>query len=64
MVKNKTWLVAIREYTENHNENVYNVYALDVNERLMGVASIRDLLLSPTNQPLAAILRTNIISAQ
>ena len=53
---------AVREYSENHNENVYNVYALDVNDRLMGVASIRDLLLSPTNQPLAAILRSNIIS--
>lgn len=53
---------AVRSHSEDHHENVYNVYALDSNERLRGMASIRDLLLASPIQPLDEILRTNIIS--
>jgi magnesium transporter len=53
---------AVRAHAENHHENVYNVYALDPQQRLVGVASLRDLLLASPLQPLEEILRTNIIS--
>jgi magnesium transporter len=55
---------AVRAHAENHHENVYNVYALDPQQRLVGVASLRDLLLASPLQPLEEILRTNIISVQ
>jgi magnesium transporter len=53
---------AVREHTQNHHENVYNVYAMDSRERLVGIASLRDLLLASPLQPLHEIIRTNIIS--
>ncbi len=53
---------AVRAHSEDHHENVYNVYALDSQRRLLGIASLRDLLLSPPLQPLNEIFRTNIIS--
>lgn len=53
---------AVRAYTENHHENVYNVYALDSGDRLQGIASLRDVLLASPIQPLNEILRTNVIS--
>jgi magnesium transporter len=53
---------AVRAYVESHHENVYNVYALDSKDRLVGLASLRDLLLASPIQPLNEILRTNIIS--
>jgi magnesium transporter len=55
---------AVRAYTESHNENVYNVYAQDSKDRLIGIASIRDILLASPIQPLDEILRTNIISVE
>lgn len=53
---------AVRAHAEDHHENVYNVYALDDRKRLMGIASLRDLLLASPLQPLNEIFRTNIIS--
>lgn len=53
---------AVRQHAENHHENVYNVYALDPGERLVGIASLRDLLLASPSQALREILTTNIIS--
>lgn len=53
---------AVRSHAEDHNENVYNVYALDSKKRLMGIASLRDLLLASPLQPLNEIFRTNVIS--
>jgi magnesium transporter len=53
---------AVRAHAENHQENVYNVYALDSKERLLGIASLRDLLLASSDQALADIFRTNILS--
>jgi magnesium transporter len=53
---------AVRAYTADHHENVYNVYAIDSSEHLLGLASLRDLLLASPIQPLDEILRSNIIS--
>jgi magnesium transporter len=58
----RTAIDAVRAYTQEHNENVYNVYALDSQERLIGLASIRDLLLASPIQPLNEILRTNLLT--
>jgi magnesium transporter len=53
---------AVRAHAENHNESIYNVYALSENDRLLGVASLRDLLLASPIQPFRELLTTNIIS--
>jgi magnesium transporter len=53
---------AVRAHAENHNENVYNVYAIQAGDKLVGIASLRDLLLAKPYQPLRDILRTNVIS--
>jgi len=53
---------AVRTFAASHHENVYNVYAIEQGEKLIGIASIRDLLLARPFQPLEELLRTNIIS--
>jgi len=53
---------AVRAHSENHHENVYNVYAIEPGDKLVGIASLRDLLLAKSYQPLEEVLRTNIIS--
>ncbi|CAN5892184.1 magnesium transporter [soil metagenome] len=55
---------AVRAFTENHSENVYNVYALETGDKLMGIATIRDMLLAKSYQPLNEILRENILSVK
>ncbi len=57
-----TAIEAVRAHALNHHENVYNVYALDTSEKLVGIASLRDLLLAAPNQPITEILTTNIIT--
>lgn len=57
-----TAIEAVRSHAENHHENVYNVYALDTADKLVGIASLRDLLLALPNQPLSEILTENIIT--
>jgi magnesium transporter len=53
---------AVRQHAGDHNENIYNVYALEKSDQLVGVASLRDLLLASPIQPLREILTTNVIS--
>jgi magnesium transporter len=53
---------AVRQHASDHHENIYNVYALEKGDRLLGVASLRDLLLASPIQPLREILTTNVIS--
>jgi len=53
---------AVRIHAQNHHENVYNVYALAPGDKLVGIASLRDLLLASPIVPLREILTTNIIS--
>ncbi|MDB4936455.1 MAG: Mg/Co/Ni transporter MgtE / domain protein [Labilithrix sp.] len=55
---------AVRAHAENHKENIYNVYALEHGDKLAGIASLRDLLLAKSYEPLADILRTNVISVK
>lgn len=55
---------AVRAHAENHHENVYNVYALDSKSRLMGIASLRDLLLASPIAPLTEILTSQVISVK
>jgi magnesium transporter len=55
---------AVRAFSENHTENVYNVYAIERGDHLVGIASVKDLLLAKSYQPLAEILRTNILSVK
>jgi magnesium transporter len=55
---------AVRAHAENHKENVYNVYAIEVGDKLVGIASLRDLLLAKSYGPLAEILRHNVISVR
>jgi magnesium transporter len=57
-----TAIEAVRTHAENHKENVYNVYALEHGDKLTGIASLRDLLLAKSYQPLSDILRTNVLS--
>jgi magnesium transporter len=53
---------AVRKHASDHHENTYNVYALEKGDHLVGVASLRDLLLASPIQPLREILTTNVIS--
>jgi magnesium transporter len=55
---------AVRGFTENHSENIYNVYAIERGDQLVGIVSLRDLLLAKPQQPLQAILRTNVLSVK
>ena len=55
---------AVRAHAENHAENTYNVYALETGDKLLGIASLRDLLLAKSYAPLNDILRTNVISVR
>lgn len=58
----RTAIDAVRQHAENHHENLYNVYALDDAGKLVGLASLRDLLLAHPMQPLSDVMRTNVIS--
>ena len=55
---------AVRKHASDHHENIYNVYALEKGATLVGVASLRDLLLASPIQPLREILTTNVISTK
>jgi magnesium transporter len=55
-------LDAVREYARVNDAPVYNVYAMSEDQRLVGVASLRQLIVSPPFTALSEILRTNIIS--
>jgi magnesium transporter len=53
---------AVRVHAEARSEPVYNVYAMDEAGALLGIASLRDLLLADPFAKLETILRTNVIS--
>ena len=55
---------SIRAFSEEHDDPVYNVYALDRGDELVGIASIRDMLLAKSYQSLGDILRKNMITAR
>lgn len=43
-------------------ELVYYIYVLDTAGRLVGVTSMRDVILAPPNEPLASFMKQNVIS--
>lgn len=45
-------------------ETIYYVYVVDATGRLVGVVSLRDLILARPLAPLASIMRTNVVSAR
>ncbi len=56
-------MVAIREYAvENEDTPVYNVYVMNDGEHLVGVVSLRQLIIAKPFDPVSAIMRTNVIS--
>jgi magnesium transporter len=55
-------LIAVRVHAKGSNEPVYNVYVLGKDEKLLGIASLRELILAGPADPLDDIMRQNIIS--
>lgn len=53
---------AVRTFSEEHNSAVYNVYVVGNGERLLGMASMRDLLLAKADAPLAKVTHDDILS--
>lgn len=45
-------------------ETIYYVYVVDAEGRLVGVVSLRDLILAPPHAPLASVTRSNVVSAR
>jgi magnesium transporter len=54
---------AVRAHARDRKEPVYNVYAMGKDDKLAGIASLRDLLLAKPRQHLEEVLTTNLISA-
>jgi magnesium transporter len=61
-VKVSDALVAVRVHAKGSNEPIYNVYVLGKDEKLLGIASLRELILAGPADPLDDIMRQNIIS--
>jgi magnesium transporter len=55
-------LDAIRAHAKGSNEHIYNVYALGKNEKLLGLASLRELIIASATDRLADVMRTNVMS--
>ncbi len=45
-------------------ETIYTCYVIEDNRKLLGLVSVRELLLSPYNTPVSSIMETNIISVE
>ena len=55
-------IAAVRAFGAEERTPVYNVYAMNKDERVQGVASLRDLILAEGPQKLEEILTHNVIS--
>jgi magnesium transporter len=55
-------LEAVRAFAKDSNEPVYNVYALEKDGRLLGLASLRELILGAPSDGLRDIMRANVIT--
>jgi len=53
---------AVRAHAADHKVQVYNVYLLDAQEKLVGMVPLRDLLLEKSDTRLSDIMTENIIS--
>lgn len=52
----------LRRLADTDHEVIYYAYVVDERERLQGVLSLRDLLLSRSNQPIRDVMIPNVIS--
>jgi magnesium transporter len=55
-------LEAVRAFAKDSNEPVYNVYALEKDGRLLGLASLRELILGAPSDGLRDIMHANVIT--
>jgi len=55
-------LEAVRAYALENDAPIYNVYAMEKDEHLVGIASLKQLIVAAPILPLADILRTNVIT--
>jgi magnesium transporter len=53
-------LARLRE-TRPDDETIYYLYVVDAQERLVGVLSIRSLIISPPQTPISQLMRTDIV---
>ncbi|MFO0678051.1 MAG: magnesium transporter [Polyangiaceae bacterium] len=53
---------AVRAHVKDNKEPTYNVYVLDAEERLLGLASIRDLMLADPTDSIDSVLRLNVLT--
>jgi magnesium transporter len=54
----------LRRDARAREKTVYYVYVVDSEERLLGVASFRDLIVAPGDKRVSEVMRTEIISAR
>jgi magnesium transporter len=54
----------LRRDARAREHTVYYVYVVDAEERLLGVASFRDLIVAPGDKRVSDVMRTEIISAR
>jgi magnesium transporter len=53
---------AVRAFCDESNSPVYNVYVVGKGDRLLGMASVRDLLLAKPDAPLSSITHDDVLS--
>lgn len=53
---------AVRTFSEEHHSPVYNVYVVGKGERLLGMASMRDLLLAKPDVALSTVTHDDVLS--
>jgi magnesium transporter len=53
----------LKRDARSREKTVYYVYVVDAEERLLGVASFRDLIVSPGDKRVGEVMRTEVISA-
>ena len=53
---------AVRAFCDESNSPVYNVYVVGRGDRLLGMASVRDLLLAKPEAPLSSITHDDVLS--
>ncbi len=52
----------LRRQARDHAETIYYAYALDEEQRLLGVASFRDLFAAPPSARVREVMRTGVVS--
>jgi len=53
----------LRRQARDHAETLYYVYVLDVDQKLLGVISFRDLFMAPPDRKVRDIMQTDVVTA-